>query len=144
MSVMLRAIGQVISAFALLTGVGAATLASAAPAQAAWSDAYQVTLTRTGGFAGVNEQYTVSASTVHISTADLMATAGSCEFRRLSPSYTAGAGADRFRYTVSVTYRNGITKTVSAEDGVEAPEVLWQVLDMTLQIRRDLAPASAS
>lgn len=142
MSAMLRAIGRIITAFALLTGVGAATLASAAPAQAGWSDAYQVTLTRTGGFAGVNEQYTVSASTVHISTADLMATAGSCEFRRLSPSYTAGTGADRFRYTVTVTYRNGVTKTVSTEDGVEAPEVLWQVIVMTIQISRDLAPVS--
>ncbi|MGN9803464.1 protealysin inhibitor emfourin [Micromonospora sp. L32] len=142
MSAMLRAIGRIITAFALLTGAGAGTLAAAAPARAAWNDAYQVTVARTGGFAGVNEQYPVSAGTVHIYTADLLATASTREFRRLSPAYPAGPGADRFHYTVTVTYRNGVTKTVSTEDGAPAPEVLWQVIDMTMQISREIAPVS--
>ncbi|MGK5445221.1 protealysin inhibitor emfourin [Micromonospora sp. URMC 105] len=142
MPAMLRTIGRLVTAFVLLTGVSAATLAAAAPARAGWNDAHQVTVTRTGGFAGVNERYDVSTGTVHVYTANLLATAGTREFRRLCPAYPAGNGADRFHYTVTVTYRNGVTKKVSTEDGADAPEVLWQVIDMTMQISRDLAPIS--
>lgn len=144
MSAMLRTIGRVIATFALLIGVGAGVLAVAAPAQAARATAYQVTVNRTGGFAGVNEQYTVLSHTVHLSTPDLMYAVNGCEFRTLAKSYLpAQPGADRFTYTVTVSYTNGHTKTVSATEGADAPAVLWQVIDMTMRISTDLAAAPA-
>lgn len=135
---MLRAIGRAVTAFALLMGVGGGVLAIAGPAQAARSTAYQVTVERTGGFAGVDETYTVLSSTVHRYTTDLMTTVNSREFRTLAPSYLpANLGADRYFYTVSVTYTNGYSKAVTTVDGAAAPAVLWQVIDLTMQITAD-------
>ncbi|MEV4491370.1 protealysin inhibitor emfourin [Micromonospora coxensis] len=141
MSAMLRATVRVLAAFALLIGVGAGTLAVAGPARASWSAADRVTVTRTGGFAGVTEQYTVCSTTVHIYTTDLMSMASSREFRRLSPSYPAATGADLFTYTVTVDYRSGYTRTVTTQDTAEAPQVLWEVIDTTMLIDRELAAA---
>ena len=144
MSAMLRTIGRLMTAFALLIGVSAGTVAIAGPAQAARAGAYQVTVTRTGGFIGVNEAYMVFHDTAHVSTPALMTAVEGREFRHLCASYPpAGNGADRFVYTVSVTYRNGVTKTIVTEDGADAPELLWRVIGTTLQITRDLAATTA-
>ncbi|WP_446217435.1 hypothetical protein [Micromonospora sp. IBHARD004] len=62
------------------------------------------------------------------------------EFRTLAKSYLpAQPGADRFTYSVTVSYTNGYTKTVGTADGAEAPAVLCQVIDLTMQITTDLA-----
>jgi hypothetical protein len=144
MSVMLRAIGRITAAFALLIGVGAGVLAVGGPAQAARSTAYQVTVERTGGFAGVHESYTVSTGTVNAYTTDLMTMVNGREFRTLAPSYLpADTGADRFFYTISVSYTNGYTKTVTTIDGATAPAVLWRVVDMTVQITTEVSAAQA-
>lgn len=144
MPAMLRALSRVVTAFALLIGVGAGVLAVAGPAQAAHGTAYQVTVTRTGGFAGVDERYTVSSQTVHLSTPDLMYLVNGREFRTLAKSYLpAQPGADRFSYTVAVSYSNGRPRTVSTVEGAEAPAVLWQVIDMTMRISTDLSAGSA-
>ncbi|SBT49324.1 protealysin inhibitor emfourin [Micromonospora auratinigra] len=144
MSAMLRAIGRITAAFALLIGVGAGVLAVGGPAQAARSTAYQVTVKRTGGFAGVTESYTVSTGTVHAYTTDLMTMVNGREFRTLAPAYLpTNTGADRFFYTVSVSYTNGYTKTVTTIDGATAPAVLWQVVDTTVQITTEVAATRA-
>ncbi|RNL90339.1 hypothetical protein EFE23_24135 [Micromonospora solifontis] len=141
---MLRAIGRVITAFALLIGAGGSVLAVAGPAQAARSTAYQVTVERTGGFAGVDESYTVLSSTVHLYTTDLMATVNGREFRTLGSAYRpAIPGADRYSYTVSVAYTNGHSKTVTTMDGADAPAVLWQVIDLTMRITADVTATRA-
>ncbi|MFR9779614.1 protealysin inhibitor emfourin [Micromonospora sp. MS34] len=140
MPAMLHAVGRVLATFALLIGVGGGVLAVGGPAQAARSTAYRVTVERTGGFAGVDESYTVLSNTVHLSTTDLMTTVNGREFRTLAPSYpAASAGADRYFYTVSVAYTNGHTETVTTADGADAPAVLRQVVDLTLRITADLA-----
>lgn len=144
MSAMLRAIGRAATAFALLIGVGGGVLAVAGPAQAARSTAYQVTVERTGGFAGLDESYTVLSSTVHLYTTDLMTMVNGREFRTLAPCYLpADTGADRYFYTVSVAYTDGYSKTVTTVDGVTAPTVLWQVIDLTMQITADVAAPQA-
>jgi hypothetical protein len=141
---MLRAIGRVMTAFALLIGVGAGTLAVAGPAQAARSTAYQVTVVRTGGFAGLTQEFTVLSQTVNTATADLMYTVNGREFRGLAPSYLPTYnGADRYSYTVSVAWTNGATKTVTTMDTADAPAVLWQVIDMTVQISTEVSAATA-
>ncbi|MCI4063235.1 hypothetical protein MRQ36_11885 [Micromonospora sp. R77] len=143
MSAMLRVIGRAITAFALLIGVGGGFLAIAGPAQAARSTAEQVTVTRTGGFAGLTTEFTVASNTVHAATTDLIYTVNGREFRTLAPSYLPSSnGADRYVYTVTVSYSNGATKTVTTMDGAEAPAVLWQVIDTTVQITNDLAAAT--
>lgn len=143
MSALLRTIGRAMTAFALLIGIGAGVLTAAAPAQAAPSTAYQVTVGRTGGFAGVDEQYTVLSHTVHLSTPELMYAVNGREFRTLRKSYLPPQpGADRFTYTVTVPYTNGRTKTVSVNEGAEAPAVLWQVIDLTMRISNDLATSA--
>ncbi|MFC0004130.1 protealysin inhibitor emfourin [Micromonospora siamensis] len=121
--------------FALLITVAAGLFAVASPAQAARSTAYQVTVVRTGGFAGVDESYTVTSQPGSPFAATLMESVSSREFRSLAPSYLPTPnGADRFRYTVTVAYSNGRTKTVVAVDGADAPAVLWQVVDTTMRI----------
>ncbi|MFC4144635.1 protealysin inhibitor emfourin [Micromonospora mangrovi] len=144
MSAMLRVIGRAMTAFALLIGVGAGTLAVAGPAQAAYRTASAVTVVRTGGFAGLTQDFTVLSSTVHTSTPDLMYTVNGREFRSLAPSYLPSSnGADRYVYTVTVSYTNGATKTVTTMDGADAPAVLWQVIDTTVQITNDLTATTA-
>lgn len=146
MSAMSRTIGRVMSAFALIIGIGFGIFAATGPAQAAGNSpaglhgtAEQVVLTRTGGFAGVTEQFLVLSSTVHPGTPVLMGLVNSNKFDALDGRYPAPSNvADGFTYEVAVTYSDGYTKRVVTGDGAKAPDVLWRTIRTTLRIAQDV------
>ncbi|WP_130512010.1 protealysin inhibitor emfourin [Krasilnikovia cinnamomea] len=114
------------------------------PASAAAISASQVTLIRTGGFAGVHDCYVVDSTTVHADTPRLMQLVSSWQFRRLDATYPASTqGADRFVYTVVVRYGHRWTKTVHTIEGADAPAVLWQTISLTQQISLDVSSTPA-
>lgn len=42
---------------------------------------------------------------------------------------------------MTVEYRGGYTRTVTTQDTAEAPQVLWEVIDTTMLIDRELVAA---
>ena len=114
-------------AITLLALCTAGALAPGAPAAATPIPATAIALERAGGFAGLQDSFVVDRSTVGGQRARRIAS--STGFRRLRSSYQpANACCDRYSYRLTVTYRGGNHKTISAVQGTTAPPVLWQVI----------------
>ncbi|BFU45602.1 protealysin inhibitor emfourin [Krasilnikovia sp. MM14-A1004] len=143
MSTALRAANRTLLAIVAAIAMTVGLAMTARPASATLPSASQVTLARTGGFAGVHDCYVVESTTVHVDTAYLIQLVSSWQFRRLDAAYPASTpGADRFAYTLTVRYGTGRTKTVRTVEGADAPAVLWQAIGLTRQISLDTSPTS--
>ncbi|MEV8510458.1 protealysin inhibitor emfourin [Actinoplanes sp. NPDC051475] len=135
--------GMLATTTILAATVGLAATAGAATA-APHPTAAQVTLSETGGFAGVHNRYVVDATTTHVDTPELVRLASTQRFQRLDATYPASTpGADRFAYTVTVRYNDGTTKAVATVEGADAPTVLWRTIDLTRQISLDVTGTPA-
>ncbi|GAB1692651.1 protealysin inhibitor emfourin [Krasilnikovia sp. M28-CT-15] len=144
MSRILRIVNRQLLAIVTVVAMSFGLAMIAGPASAAALPASRVTLTRTGGFAGVHDRYVVDSTTVHVDTPHLFQLVSSWRFLRLDSSYPASTpGADRFAYVVTVRYGNGRTKTVETVEGADAPAVLWQTITLTREISSDVTPTPA-
>ncbi|RDI60441.1 protealysin inhibitor emfourin [Nocardia pseudobrasiliensis] len=122
--------------------VGALVLASAACGRTSetrsgtgTSKATSVEVNRTGGFAGVNEFYTVDGSVEDQRRGKLFDMVGSEQFRALKDSYTEPNGCrDSYSYAVTVTYSNSGSKRVTTEECSQAPQLLSDVITLTKEI----------
>lgn len=115
---------------AVATAGTIAVIAPAAPAAAAPagpSSAVGIVLERSGGFTGGRDAFVVDRSTVGGRRPLRMA--GSRQFLRLRGSYQpANSCCDRYFYRLTVSYRGGERRTVSAVQGAAAPRILWDVI----------------
>jgi hypothetical protein len=123
---------------AALVAVGGLTLAGAAPVAAAPTTAtatgfaYQVVVDRSGGFAGLHDQYLVNWRMRGADARWVLILTTTKEYKRLAGSYLpANPCCDRFEYLVTVRYTNGVTKKVRTVDGADAPALLWRVIRLT-------------
>ncbi|AHH97999.1 hypothetical protein GCM10010174_05900 [Kutzneria viridogrisea] len=93
----------------------------------------KVSVHTTGGFAGIDERRTATAATPgHRELFDLVQRA---DFEGLADSYVPkDQCCDHFRHTVDVVYTDGTHKTVETLDSSAAPQVLFQVIELTRKI----------
>lgn len=96
------------------------------------ASAFQVDLTQTGGFAGVNEHFVVERQAT---TTELFAIVDSVEFRALDKSYLPESECcDLFRYDVTVHYTDNTIKSVVTMTGADMPEILWTVIELVQKL----------
>ncbi|WP_135236400.1 protealysin inhibitor emfourin [Nocardia sp. CS682] len=94
-----------------------------------------VEVNQTGGFAGVNEFYTVDDKVESPRRSELFDMVAGLPFRSLQEAYIGPNGCrDAFSYTVTVTYRDGTSKRVDAEECGEPPRELTDVIALTKEI----------
>lgn len=99
--------------------------------------ATSVEVNQTGGFAGVNQVYTVDESVDNPRRGSLFEMAAAPDFRALTDAYTGPNDCrDSYLYAVTVTYRDGTTKSVSADECNESPKVLTDIIALTKEIGR--------
>ncbi|MFI6996676.1 protealysin inhibitor emfourin [Nocardia sp. NPDC050175] len=126
----------------LLSAVVALLLASAAcggtgETQAKPSDpqATSVEVNQTGGFAGVDQLYTVDDKVDNQRRGSLFDMVGSPDFQTLTDAYTGPNDCrDSYFYTVTVTYRDGTSKRVTTDECNESPKLLTDVIALTKEI----------
>lgn len=137
--------GKAVVALVAAAAVGSGGSAAAAPAPSAAApvqpvfapvpsvSATRIVLERTGGFAGLRQEFVVNRSTV--GGRQVLRLAASADFGRLRRSYQpANACCDRFFYRLTVTYRSAPRKTVTTVQGAAAPAVLWKVISLTERV----------
>ncbi|MCM6771956.1 hypothetical protein NDR87_03315 [Nocardia sp. CDC159] len=102
---------------------------------AAVPTATRVEVNQTGGFAGVDELYTVDASVQDQRRGTLLEKVGGEQFRGLADSYIEPTGCrDAFTYEVTVTYSDGNTKHIATDECSQSPELLTEVITLTKEI----------
>lgn len=132
--------------WALVLGSLCAVLAVSGPARAASGSqsthrVVSVELDRSGGITGSSDHVTILAGSPHDQASRLMRAAGSERFRALPDAYRDDPCCDRYRYVVTVHYRDRTTKTVTAVDGAPGlPAVLREVIDLTVEIGMNPLP----
>ncbi|GAA5071408.1 protealysin inhibitor emfourin [Nocardia iowensis] len=94
----------------------------------------RVEVNQTGGFAGVNEVYTVDAEVDNQRRAPLFDLVGSEQFLALNDTYTENDCRDAFSFTVTVTYSNGTTKNITTDECSQAPAMLTDAIALTKEI----------
>ncbi|MBL7260254.1 hypothetical protein [Paractinoplanes lichenicola] len=123
--------------FALTVACAAAVFTPAVPVSAASASApaEAIVLERTGGFAGKRDTFVVDRSTAD--GRGPLRVAGSTEFKSLRASYRPrNSCCDRYSYRVTVSYRHGRVKTVTAVQGASAPRILWRTIDEVQHVGR--------
>ncbi|MCP2260114.1 hypothetical protein LX15_003825 [Streptoalloteichus tenebrarius] len=134
----MKTIYRFVLAFALLLGVTGVATAQTSPlgAAEAGGGVRSVTLTTTGGFAGVHETVTVTDQTAYPKKDQLFALVTRADFRALKDRYLpANTCCDRFFYTLEVTYADGQYKKVETMDDANAPKVLFDVIQLLRSTR---------
>ncbi|WP_430780319.1 hypothetical protein [Actinoplanes sp. G11-F43] len=101
--------------------------------------AVQISLERTRGGNDI-AMFQVSAFGEH--SKELLELVSGPEFRALGPRYAPASKKDRFRYEVTVRYRDGDKKkVVTYSDTPGTPQVLLDVIDKTESIPMPVFPA---
>lgn len=124
---------------AALVGIGiAAALVTPSAAQAAPVDAPAVAkhidLVRSGGIAGRTTRFVVDATNTSPAALRALRLAGDPQYRALGPIYRpASLCCDIFKYNVTVAYSDGAIKTVLTWDGAESPQILSDVIGLTIR-----------
>jgi hypothetical protein len=138
MKIVVSAVARVMAAAAMVVAPVAAFAAPAsatvvAGAQVQNSIAERIDVRRTGGLIGIPEHHYVD--TLHRTEGARLARglAASAEFRGLAEQYGKPRCCDMFNYTVTVTYSDGKTKSVRIFGPAETPEILREVLRLTVQ-----------
>lgn len=99
--------------------------------------ATSVEVNQTGGFAGVNQVYTVDETVDNPRRGSLFDMAAAPDFRTLTDAYTGPNDCrDSYQYAVTVTYRDGTTKSVSTDECNESPKALTDIIALTKEIGR--------
>ncbi|SHF44623.1 protealysin inhibitor emfourin [Streptoalloteichus hindustanus] len=134
----MKTIYRFVLAFALLLGVTGVAAAQAAPVGTAEGrgGVSSVTLTTTGGYAGVHETVTVTPTTSFPKKDQLFSLVTRADFRALGDRYMpVHTCCDRFNYVLEVTYADGKRKKVETMDGATAPRVLFDVIELLRSTR---------
>ncbi|WP_146251243.1 protealysin inhibitor emfourin [Nocardia tenerifensis] len=125
---------------ALLLATAACGGAGESRSGAETAKATSVEVNQTGGFAGVNQFYTVDDTVQNQRRGALFEMVDSAEFRTLTDAYTGPSDCrDSYFYAVTVTYRDGSSKRVTTDECNEAPKLLTDIIALTKEIgqRRD-------
>ncbi|WP_405162888.1 hypothetical protein OG203_42590 [Nocardia sp. NBC_01499] len=99
------------------------------------SEATSVEVNQTGGFAGVNQFYTVDDTVQNQRRGELFDKVDSPDFRTLTDAYTGPNDCrDSYFYAVTVNYRDGSSKRVTTDECNAAPQVLTDIIALTKEI----------